>query len=117
MGHPGAAMTGPGQRPQIRNPIVTLLMMFIPIYGLILFYGMIKELRDFTQDQGFFMWGWLIPCYSLIWFLSVLPAQVGKAKQMAGSPKPPRGAIVYLLLAPYALAADLNEVADPNWQG
>ena len=30
----GGAMAGAGQRPTIRNPITTLLMCFIPIYGL-----------------------------------------------------------------------------------
>ena len=43
--------------------------------------------------------------------------KITKAKQMAGSPKPARGIILYWFIGPYALAADLNEVADPNWTG
>ncbi len=117
MGAGGAGMTGPGQKPTIRNPVMTMLMTFIPIYGIIVYYGMIKELKNFTQDPGFFMWGWLIPCFNFYWMLLLLPQQVTKAKQMAGSPKPARGIIFYWFIGPYALAADLNEVADPNWTG
>ncbi len=117
MGAPGGAMAGPGQKPTIRNPIMTLIMICIPIYGLIVYYGMIKELKDFTQDPGFMMWGWLIPCFNMYWMLLLLPAQVTKAKQMAGSQKPARSILLYWLIGPYALAADLNEVADPNWTG
>ncbi len=114
-GMPGA-MAGPGQRPTIRNPVVTLLLCFIPLYGIFVFYQMAKELADFTGD-GFFALGFLIPCYNIIWLLSVLPGQVTKAKQMGGSQKPARGVILYLFVPAYALACDLNEVADPNWVG
>jgi hypothetical protein len=108
---------GAGMKPQIRNPIVTFIMLMIPIYGLIVFYGMLKELKDYTQDPDFFLFGWLIPCYGPIWWLFKVPEQVTKAKQMAGSQKPARSILLYWLLGGYALAADLNEVADPNWQG
>ena len=111
-------MVGGGQRPTIRNPVTALLLMFIPIYGpFIKWPEMLTELQNCTPNQSFFKWGWIIPCYSLFWFLSVLPAQVQQAKQAMGSPKPARGVFLYFLLAPYALACDLNEIADPNWVG
>jgi hypothetical protein len=113
----GGAMAGPGSRPTIRNPVVTLLMCFIPIYGLIVWYGMVKELKNFTNDSDFFEFGWIIPCYGLFWALSVLPNQVSKGKQMAGSQRPANSIVLYIFLAPYALASDLNQIADPNWTG
>ena len=109
-------MAGAGQRPTLREPVMTLLMCFIPIYGIIVCYKMANELAQFTRS-GFFSLGFLIPCYNFIWILMALPNEVAKAKQMAGSPKPPRSFILYLFLWPYALACDLNEIADPNWVG
>ena len=96
---------------------MTLLMMFIPFYGLYLFYTMVMELKNYTQDPDFFAFGWLIPCYNYIWLWMKLPEQVTKAKQMAGLQKPAMGFIMYFLVCPYALASDLNEIADPNWTG
>jgi hypothetical protein len=43
-----------------------------------------------------------------------VPQQVTKAKQMVRAQNPTRGFIVYFLLFPYALAADLNDIARPN---
>ncbi len=108
---------GAGAKPQIRNPVMTLLMMFIPLYGLIVWYGMVKELKDYTQDPNFFVFGWLIPCYNIIWILLKLPEQVTKAKQMAGAQRPAKSFFLYWLVPGWALASDLNEVADPNWTG
>ena len=45
----------------------------------------------------------------LMWILT--PAQMQKAKQMARCQNPTRGFIVYFFLFPYALAADLNDIA------
>ena len=114
----GAAMAAPGGAPQVRAPIMALLMCFIPIYGAFIYFPqMLKELKGVTNDNEFWIWGWLIPCYGIIWVLSKLPAQVTKAKQMRGVQKPTRSVIFYFFLTPFALAADLNEIADPNWTG
>jgi hypothetical protein len=43
-----------------------------------------------------------------------VPQQMTKAKQMARSQRPTRGFIVYFLIFLYALAADLNDLANPQ---
>ena len=113
----GVAPGGAGPLPQIRNPMTTFFMLFIPVYGLIVLITMLQELKNFTQDPGFKWWGFLIPCYGFYWLLFVVPQQVSKAKMMAGSLRPVRGLLHYWFIPGYALAADLNEVADPNRVG
>jgi hypothetical protein len=115
-GGPGAMMGGGGARPTIRNPVVTLLLMMIPFYNLFLIYSMIHELKEFTRDGEFFEFGWIVPCYSLYWFFVPLREQIAKGKQMAGAP-PPQSIVIFFLLFAYAMAKDLNQIADPNWNG
>jgi hypothetical protein len=72
---------------------------------------MLQELKAFTNDQSFNWWFIFIPClqYYFMWIL--VPAQVTKAKQMAGAGAPAKGFIFYFLLFPWALASDLNDIA------
>jgi hypothetical protein len=115
-GGPGAMQGGGGPRPTIRNPIVTFLMFMIPFYNLFLLYSMIHELKEFTQDPDFFEFGWIVPCYSIYWFFVPFMQQIAKGKQIAGAP-PPQSIILYLFVSPFALAKDLNQMADPSWTG
>ena len=98
----------------MRNPIVTWLMLCIPIYGLIVFIQLMTELKNFTQDQSFFAFGFLIPCYNMYWMLFVVPQQITKAKQMAGLQKPASSIFLYWMVFPYALVSDMNEFAAPE---
>jgi hypothetical protein len=76
---------------------------------------MLFDLKKVTNDESFMWWLLFIPCanYYLLWLLT--PQQVAKAKQMAGLPNPvARNIVLYIFLTPFALAADLNELAAPG---
>jgi len=107
----------------------TVLAFIIPFMGLIFnlvsFVGavlliyflvmMLLDLQKVTNDPSFMWWLVFIPCANLYLLWMLAPAQVAKAKQMAGLPNPvARGIVLYIFLAPYALAADLNDLAAPG---
>lgn len=115
MGAPGGGGGMQGARGQTRNPVTALLgSMFccgIP------FYGMLNDLKEYTKDESFQPWHMFIPILNLLLLLK-LPEIVTRAKQTAGSRNPQSESLVmYLFLAPFALAKDLNQVWDPNSQG
>ncbi|UQA56023.1 zinc-ribbon domain-containing protein [Polyangium aurulentum] len=112
MGTPGG-MTAKG--PIRSTTTVLLLTMFTcgiyPIFGS---YSMLNELKACLRDDSLAPWHMFIPILNLLMVLK-LPELVGRAKQMAGSRNPqPQGLVIYLLLLPYALAKDLNEIYDPS---
>ena len=72
---------------------------------------MTNEMKAVTRNDAFAWWPVLIPIYQLLWAFSMVPAEMAKAKQIAGVQTPPRGPILYLLFLPFALAADLNDIA------
>ena len=143
MGFGGAGMAM-GAKPKIRNPLMTILLPYGLMFGgqvlgsilamispylaivgslcalagsvlfLVYTYQMLQELKAATQDESFNWWFILIPCFNYYFMWIKVPEQVGKAKQMARSPVPARGIVVYVFLFLYALAADLNDVAQSN---
>jgi hypothetical protein len=72
---------------------------------------MMGELRAITKADTLAWWGLLIPLYQLYVMLVVVPAEMTKAKQWLRVQEPTRNVILYWLLFPYSLAADLNDVA------
>jgi hypothetical protein len=78
---------------------------------LINFYKMLNELKGVTNDPDFNWWWILIPCLNYYFLWVKVPEQVTKAKQMLGINQPARGIVLYIFLSPYALAADLNDMA------
>jgi hypothetical protein len=96
---------------------LAMLVQLVALVGAVLFlvYSilMLLELKRVTQDESFMWWLVFIPCanYYLLWWLT--PLQVTKAKQMAGLNTPARNIVLYIFLFPFALAADLNELAGP----
>jgi hypothetical protein len=84
------------------------------LYGLFQMWSMLNELQAYTRDDTFQPWHMFIPIYGLIFMLFKVPAQVTKAKQMAGSRNPQASSVVlYFFIGYYALAKDLNEVWNP----
>jgi hypothetical protein len=71
--------------------------------------GMIDELNSAAGSQLKF-WNLFIPIYGIYWAAVLVPRQMAVAKQKANRGQP-RGAVVYLFLFLYALAADLNDLA------
>jgi hypothetical protein len=138
--NPMAALV-PGAKPKVRNPIMTLVLpiglMVVGsilssilgmiagilalvgtlvvlagwILGLIYAISMVRELHNYTQDPEFMWWWVFIPIYGA---LIKVPEQVTKAKAKAGilQVKPVRGIVLYLFLWLYALAGDLNDIAE-----
>ena len=87
-------------------------------YGIFQLWTMLSELKSYTRDDSFQPWWLLIPFLNLYFILAVLPAQVRKAKQMAGSRNPePNNLLLYWFVGVYALANDLNQVWDPQSAG
>lgn len=116
MGQPGAGGMAQGNRGKTRNPIMVLVLANVTcgIYGIIAAWQMLSELKDYTKDESFKPFYLFIPVLGMYFALIKVPEQVGKAKQMAGCRTPQRGFFFYWFLWLYALAADLNEVWEPN---
>ncbi len=101
-----------GAAVQTRNPVMVLLItMICAPYGLFAMLNMLGELRNYTGNQEITPWHLLIPYYNLYLLFVKVPKWMGEAKAKAGSPKPAMGGFMYFLVAPYAMAADLNDVA------
>jgi hypothetical protein len=81
------------------------------IYFLITMVKMLNELKAFTNNPDFNWWFILIPCLNYYFLWIKVPEEVGKAKQMAGLNQPARSILLYILIAPFALASDLNDIA------
>ena len=139
-----ADLNNPNARPKVRNAFMTCavplgLMIGGNIIGTILamvvdvlFYvgqiislagvalaivyawNMLKELKNATNDSTFQPWFIFIPCLNYYFMWIKVPQQMTKAKQMARSQQPTRGIIVYFFVFLYALAADLNDLANPQ---
>jgi hypothetical protein len=114
-GYGGGAMQQGGAKGQIRNPVtVVLTSMLCCVYGLIQMWQMMNELQQYTRDEEFKPFYMFIPLLNYYFLWIKVPEQVTRAKQMAGSRNPQAQSIVlYIFLAPYALAKDLNEIWDP----
>lgn len=88
-----------------------LMMLGVLVFALIGLFKMLAELNGVTQSNTVQWWMMLIPFYSIYVAWIMVPAEVAKAKQMVGSQQPPRSIVVYIFLWLYALAADLNDIA------
>jgi len=93
-----------GPRPGKKNVFICLMFPILYLLNLM-------ELQKFTQDPNFSWWMVLVPCYGFYYGLTAVPAQVEKAKQMAGVNAPRQSTILYLIVPSYALAVDLNDIA------
>jgi hypothetical protein len=103
-----------GATGQTRNPVMVLLISLVCApYALFSIWQMCNELGAYL-GKPIPWWQLFIPILNLIFVFSTLPKLVQEAKQKAGAQKPAMGGIVYFLVAPYALAADLNEVWNPR---
>jgi hypothetical protein len=119
-GAPGVAAGGGAGGPvgQTRNPVMVLLISMICfIYYLLSMFKMVEELQNYTGGgpNAFPGWHLLIPYYNLYLMFVKMPKWVTEAKTKAGCSNPnSMGGFMYFLIAPYALAADLNQVWNPR---
>jgi hypothetical protein len=112
------AAGGAGPVGQTRNPVTILLISLLCApYALISLWGMLTELKNFLRNDSIQPWHLLIPYYNMYVLWVQVPKWVTEAKQRAGATNPQSaGFIMYFLVAPYALAGDLNEVWNPRGQ-
>lgn len=109
MGAPApGGVTRHGPVGPIRNPILVFALGYITcgLYFWYMAYVYANELNAFRQKND-------ISFVMLLLFIGWLsmPEKVLEAKQMAGIPNPTApNLIMYLLLWPYFLTADLNEI-------
>jgi hypothetical protein len=118
-GAPGGMAPGGGSRGETRNPVMVLVIgMVCCFYAIYQMWQMLNELQAYTRDEEFKPWYMFIPLLNYYFLWIKVPEQVTRAKQMAGSRTPQaQGIVLYIFLAPYALAKDLNEVWDPMSPG
>jgi hypothetical protein len=81
------------------------------VIGFISAIKMLGELNRVTNSGVVQWWMLLVPFWGVYVAWIVVPAEVAKAKQMVNAQQPPRGIVVYIFLWLYALAADLNDIA------
>jgi hypothetical protein len=75
---------------------------------------MTNELQAITQNPNIAWWKYLIPIMNIIFQWSEVPQEMQRAKQMMGCQIPARSTVVYVFFYVYALAADLNDMAQPG---
>jgi hypothetical protein len=115
----GAALaptSGAGSNPNVRNPVMVTVLTFLTcgLYGAIMLYMMLSELRTYHNKEEIVPWHIFVPVLGIIVLLGKLPGWVTEAKQRAGSRnQQSSGPILYFLLYPYFVTKDLNEVWDP----
>jgi hypothetical protein len=83
------------------------------LLALVYIISMLRELQNYTQDQDFKWWFIFVPCLNCYFLWVKVPEQVTKAKTKAGilQAKPTRGIVLYVFISPFALASDLNDIA------
>ena len=97
----------------IYAPLGSLAGLFVLAGGVMYLLSAIKmvnELKSVTKNAAFPWWPIFVPIYSIYWMWFMVPAEVGKAKQMAGVQTPPRSIVLYIFLWHFALASDINDI-------
>jgi hypothetical protein len=107
----GMPAGGAGAVGQTRNPVMTLVIGLVCfVYLLYVMWIEINELKNFRGKDDINPIMFFVPILNLL-LIWGLPAKVLEAKQMAGVPNANVAhPILYLVLWPYFLTADLNEI-------
>lgn len=97
----------------IYAPLGVLAVLFVlggSVMYLLSAIKMVNELKSVTKNAAFPWWPIFVPVYSIYWMWFMVPAEVSKAKQMAGAQAAPRGIVLYIFLWHFALASDINDM-------
>jgi hypothetical protein len=81
------------------------------IWWLINMLKALNEMRNAAGNPAFPRWPIIVPIYNLIYWLTMVPKEVLKAKQMKGLQPSHRSLALYFFLPVFALQADLNDIA------
>jgi hypothetical protein len=71
----------------------------------------LNEMRNSAGNPAFPRWPIIIPIYNWIYWLSMVPKEVMKAKQMRGLQPTHRSLALYFFFPVFALQSDLNDLA------
>jgi hypothetical protein len=71
----------------------------------------LNEMRNAAGNPSFPRWPIIIPIYNLIYWLTMVPKEVQKAKQMKGLQPSNRSLALYFFFPVFALQSDLNDIA------
>jgi hypothetical protein len=104
-------MVLPASLAGILSLVFSLLSLVGSVLALIQIYQMLNEIKSVTKNESFNWWFIFIPIYSIIWLLTTVRQEIGKAKQMVGAPQPVRSGVAYFFLALWAMASDVNDIA------
>jgi hypothetical protein len=91
--------------------IGNLLNLGVMVWFLLNALKALDEMRNAAGNPAFPRWPIFIPIYSLIYFLTMVPKEVQKAKQMRGMQPTSRHIVLYLFFPIFALQSDLNDLA------
>jgi len=75
-------------------------------------WGMSVDLKRVSQSTTFSPWFAVIPIFSRYFRFEAVPDTMEMAKQRVGAPYPRKNRFVYFFFCAWAMATDLNEVAD-----
>ena len=88
-----------------------LVCMGIGVWMLINTLRALDEMRNAAGNPAFPRWPMFIPIYQIIYFISMVPKEMQKAKQMRGVQAMTRNVVLYLFFPLFALQSDLNDIA------
>jgi len=91
----------------------SILNLAFLIWFLINMLKALDEMRNAAGNPGFPRWPIIIPIYNWIYWLTMVPKEVQKAKQMRGMQPTSRNIALYFFLPVFALQSDLNDMAGP----
>jgi hypothetical protein len=121
------------------NVIVRVLLVVLPVglYGIVglvgnlmnlagyllycfVMFSMVGELQRHANDSSFPTWGMFVPIWGWILGFTKVRELITQSRQRAGLGGEARNIALYIFLAPFALAADINDLAGggaPQMQG
>jgi len=81
------------------------------IWWLLNMFKGLAEMRNAAGNPAFPRWPVFIPIYNWIYWLTMVPKEVAKAKQMRGLQPMHRSLALYFFFPVFALQSDLNDIA------
>lgn len=88
-----------------------LIDLAVVVWFLINMLRALDEMRNAAGNPTFPRWPIFIPVYQWIYFITMVPKEVQKAKQMRGMQPTSRHIVLYFFFPLFALQSDLNDMA------
>jgi hypothetical protein len=91
--------------------LAQLVQLGCTIWFLISMMKGLRELRSAANNLAFPRWPVFMPVYNIIYWVTMVPAEVKRAKQLRGLPPTTSHVALYFLFPVLALQSDLNDLA------